>query len=56
MCEMGTTPGYPARNIGLCNLQAGPAQALSFSIGTIWEDVNSEVIMEEMLAKADQAM
>jgi diguanylate cyclase (GGDEF)-like protein len=43
-------------NVDAYNIQAGPAQALSFSIGTIWEDSKSEVTMEEMLDRADQAM
>jgi len=43
-------------NVDAYNLQAGPAQAISFSMGTIWEGAKSNVTMEEMLAKADQAM
>jgi two-component system, cell cycle response regulator len=43
-------------NVEAYNIQAGPAQAISFSIGTIWEDAKSEVSMEEMLDKADHAM
>jgi two-component system cell cycle response regulator len=43
-------------NVDAYNLQAGPAQAISFSMGTIWENAKSEGSMEEMLAKADQAM
>lgn len=38
------------------NLNAGPGQALSFSMGTIWEDSRSLISMEEMLSKADAAM
>jgi diguanylate cyclase (GGDEF)-like protein len=38
------------------NLEVGPGQALSFSLGAIWEDANSDVSMEEMLARADKAM
>jgi diguanylate cyclase (GGDEF)-like protein len=43
-------------NVDTYNIQAGSAQALSFSIGTIWGDAKSDITMEEMLAKADQAM
>ena len=38
------------------NIQAGPGQALSFSMGTIWENAKSNISMEEMLSKADAAM
>ena len=44
------------RNVDAYNIQAGPALAISFSMGTIWEDAKSELAMEEILAKADQAM
>ena len=43
-------------NVDLYNLRATPGQALSFSMGTIWEDSRSSITMEEMLAKADAAM
>jgi len=43
-------------NVEAYNLRVGPAQALSFSLGTIWEDSKSNISMEELLAKADKAM
>ena len=43
-------------NIEAYNLRVGSAHALSFSMGTIWEDSKSNISMEELLAKADQAM
>jgi diguanylate cyclase (GGDEF)-like protein len=43
-------------NVDEYNHQVGPKQALSFSMGTIWEDSKSDITMEEMLAKADKAM
>ena len=38
------------------NIQVGSGQALSFSMGSIWEEANSSVTMEEMLSRADKAM
>ncbi len=43
-------------NVEEYNSQVGPKQALSFSMGTIWEDAKSNITMEEMLAKADKEM
>jgi diguanylate cyclase (GGDEF)-like protein len=43
-------------NVDSYNLKASVRQSLSFSMGAIWEDANSEISMEEMLSKADKAM
>jgi diguanylate cyclase (GGDEF)-like protein len=43
-------------NVDAYNVLVGPAQAISFSMGTIWEDAKSDISMEELLAKADKAM
>jgi diguanylate cyclase (GGDEF)-like protein len=43
-------------NVDAYNLKVGSGQALSFSVGAIWEDAKSDISMEEMLFKADKAM
>ena len=43
-------------NVDAYNMKADPRQALSFSMGTIWADLGSNVTMEELLSQADQAM
>jgi len=43
-------------NVEAYNIKADPRQALSFSLGTIWSDPNSNTTMEELLSQADQAM
>lgn len=43
-------------NVEAYNIQVGSGQALSFSMGTIWEDARSSISMEELLSRADKAM
>ena len=47
---------YLRSNVDVYNLHALSGQALSFSIGAIWEESTSDTTMEEMLSRADQAM
>jgi two-component system cell cycle response regulator len=54
--DLNTVEARLHSNVDAYNIQAGPGKAISFSMGTIWEDSKSSITMEEMLSKADTAM